>query len=230
MMHGQSVTLPLGLPWLGAHFRLDALSAFFLAVVNLGAAAASLFALGYGRHEPAPRRVLPFYPAFLAGMSIVVLADDAFTFLVSWEFMSLSSWALVMAHHRVSDNVRAGYVYLIMASFGTLALLLAFGLLAGPDGGYAFADIRAGHPSAALAALGADPGADRRRLQGRPGAAACLAAARASGGAEPRLGADERRDDQGRRLRLRAHRASTCSASRPGGGAWWCSRSAASPQ
>jgi len=129
-----AATLPLGLPWLGAHFRLDALSAFFLAVVNLGAAAASLFALGYGRHEDAPRRVLPFYPAFLAGMSIVVLADDAFTFLVSWEFMSLSSWALVMAHHRVADNVRAGYVYLIMASFGTLALLLTFGLLAGADG------------------------------------------------------------------------------------------------
>src|SRR5262245_29431759 len=79
--------LPLGIPWLGAHFRLDALAAFFLAVVNLGAAAASLFAIGYGRHEPAPRRVLPFYPAFLAGMTIVVLADDAFTFLVSWEFM-----------------------------------------------------------------------------------------------------------------------------------------------
>jgi hydrogenase-4 component B len=147
-----AAVLPLGIPWLGAHFRLDALAAFFLAVVSLGAAAASLFALGYGRHEPAPRRVLPFYPAFLAGMTVVVLADDAFTFLVSWEFMSLSSWALVMAHHRVGDNIRAGYVYLIMASFGTLALLLTFGLLAGPDGGYAFADMRGGHPSAALAA------------------------------------------------------------------------------
>jgi hydrogenase-4 component B len=148
-----SVTLPLGLPWLGAHFRIDALSAFFLAVVDLGAAAASLFALGYGRHEQAPLRVLPFYPAFLAGMNLVVLADDAFTFLMSWEFMSLSSWALVMAHHRVRDNASAGYVYLIMASFGTLALLLAFGLLAGADGGYAFAEIRAAPPTPAVAAL-----------------------------------------------------------------------------
>src|SRR5499426_2103540 len=147
------VTLPLGLPWLGAHFRIDELSAFFLAVVNLGAFAASLFALGYGRHEDAPSRVLPFYPAFLAGMNLVVLADDAFTFLVSWEFMSLSSWTLVMAHHRDPDNLRAGYVYLVMASLGTLALLLTFGLLAGPDGGYAFADIRNEHPSAPLAAL-----------------------------------------------------------------------------
>jgi hydrogenase-4 component B len=53
-------SLPLGLPWIGAHFRLDALAAFFLVIVDLGAAAASLFALGYGRHEAAPHRVLPF--------------------------------------------------------------------------------------------------------------------------------------------------------------------------
>jgi hydrogenase-4 component B len=42
-----AVTLPLGLPWIGAHFRLDALSAFFIVVVDLGAATASLFAIGY---------------------------------------------------------------------------------------------------------------------------------------------------------------------------------------
>ncbi|HYA06402.1 MAG TPA: hydrogenase 4 subunit B [Xanthobacteraceae bacterium] len=148
-----TLTLPLGVPWLGAHFRLDTLSAFFLVVVDLGALGASLFALGYGEHETAPQRVLPFYPAFLAGMTLVVIADDAFTFLLSWEFMSLTSWALVMSHHRLPENVRAGYVYLIMASFGTLALLLAFGLLAGPTGLYTFAAMRAAHPTALIGAL-----------------------------------------------------------------------------
>ena len=54
--------------------------------------------MGYGKHEHAPQRVLPFYPLFLAGMNLVTVADDAFTFLFTWEFMSLSSWALVMAH------------------------------------------------------------------------------------------------------------------------------------
>lgn len=141
-----AVTLPLGLPWLGAHFRIDALAAFFLVVVNLGGAVSSLYGLGYGRHETAPHRVLPFFPAFLAGMNLVVMSDDAFTFLLSWEFMSLASWALVMSHHQVADNRRAAYVYLVMASFGTLALLLGFGLLAGAGGGYGFAEIRAaGH-------------------------------------------------------------------------------------
>jgi hydrogenase-4 component B len=145
--------LPVGLPWLGAHFRLDALAAFFLVVVNLGAATASLYGLGYGRHEEAPERVLPFFPAFLAAMNLVVLADDAFTFLFTWEFMSLASCALVMAHHRERGNVAAGYLYLLMASLGTLALLLAFGVLAGPAGGYAFASIRATLPSAFVAGV-----------------------------------------------------------------------------
>ena len=94
--------------------------------------------------------------------------------------MSLASWALVMAHHRVADNARAGYIYIVMASFGTLALLLAFGLLAGPDGGYAFDADPRGASSAGDRGAGAGPGSDRRRLEGRPGAAACLAAARPS--------------------------------------------------
>jgi len=136
--------LPVGLPWIGAHFRIDALAAFFLAVVNIGGAAASLYALGYGAHEEEPHRVLPFFPAFLAGMNLVVLAGDAFSFLLSWEFMSLASWALVVAHHRDPENRRAGLVYLIMASLGTLALLLALGLLTGPDGNYGFEAIRHG--------------------------------------------------------------------------------------
>jgi formate hydrogenlyase subunit 3/multisubunit Na+/H+ antiporter MnhD subunit len=146
-----AVTLPVGLATLGGHFRIDALAAFFLVVVNLGGATTSLYALGYGRHEAAPMRVLPFYPAFLAAMNLVVMADDAFVFLLSWELMSLVSWAIVLAHHHEPANLRAAYIYLVMASFGTLALLLCFGLLAGADGGYAFDAIRSA-PPAALAA------------------------------------------------------------------------------
>jgi formate hydrogenlyase subunit 3/multisubunit Na+/H+ antiporter MnhD subunit len=98
-------------------------------------------------------RVLPFYPAFLAAMNLVVMADDAFVFLASWELMSLVSWAIVLAHHREPANLRAAYIYLVMASFGTLTLLLCFGLLAGPNGGYAFDAIRAAPPATLAAGL-----------------------------------------------------------------------------
>jgi hydrogenase-4 component B len=153
VLNVSDLTLPIGLPWLGAHFRMDALASFFLVVVNLGGASASLYGLGYGHHDPAPHRVLPFFPAFLAGMNLVVLADDAFSYLLCWEFMSLASWALVMAHHRELGNAKAGYVDLVMASFGTLALLLAFGLLAGPAGDYGFAAIRAAQHTSYAEAL-----------------------------------------------------------------------------
>ena len=149
-----TATLPLGLPWIGAHVRIDALSAFFLVVVNLGGAAASLFALGYGAPRAIAARVLPFYPAYsrrhepggdrrrrlhLPGRLGVHVAH------------LLGAGACRITANR--ENLRAGYVYLLMASFGTLALLLGFGLLAGADGNYAFDAIRAAHPTAGLAAL-----------------------------------------------------------------------------
>jgi hydrogenase-4 component B len=139
------IKLPLGLPTVGVNLRLDALAAAFLVLIGLGGAGASLYAIGYGRHEPDPGRIVPFIPAFLAGMTLVVIADDAFTFLFAWELMSLSSWALVLAHHREEGNIRAAYVYLVMALFSGLTLLLAFGMLAGAAGDFTFTAIRAAH-------------------------------------------------------------------------------------
>jgi formate hydrogenlyase subunit 3/multisubunit Na+/H+ antiporter MnhD subunit len=153
---GAGRVLPLGLPWIGAQFHLDALAAFFLVILGVGGGISSLYAIGYGRHEPAPMRVLAFYPAFLGAMGLVLLAADAFSFLLSWEVMSLMSWALVLTHHQEADTRRAAYVYLVMAGFGTFALLLAFGVLAGPEGGYGFDAIRAAtrSPQAAAVVLG----------------------------------------------------------------------------
>ena len=145
--------LPIGLPFLPAHFRLDALSAYFLVVVNLVGLMAAVFGLGYGRHEHEPERVLPFFPLFLAGMNLVPLADDAFAFLVAWEFMSLSSWLLVLSTHHEADTPRAAQVYLVMAAMGTAALVLAFGAMAGVAGDYSFDAIRAREFTPGIAAL-----------------------------------------------------------------------------
>ncbi|HEV8027775.1 MAG TPA: hydrogenase 4 subunit B [Stellaceae bacterium] len=138
----EAAVLPLGLPWIGTHLRIDALSGFFLLVIGVAGTLISIFALEYGRHDTEPQRVLPFYPAFLAGMTLVLVADDAFTFLLSWEFMSLASWLLVLANHRETGTSSAALLYLVMASFGVGALLLAFGLLAGGTGDYAFEALR----------------------------------------------------------------------------------------
>ena len=46
-----SLVLPLGVPWLGAHFRLDALSAFFILYKDQGAICATQKPLRYGTHQ-----------------------------------------------------------------------------------------------------------------------------------------------------------------------------------
>lgn len=135
-------TLPLGLMQTGLHFHLDALSAFFGLIVNLGVLAASLYAVGLKREERSPR-VEPFFPIFAAAMNVVLIADDAFSFLFFWELMSLTSWLLVVSRHEDPESRRAGHVYLLMAAIGTAALLFAFGGMAGAGGGYAFDVIRA---------------------------------------------------------------------------------------
>jgi formate hydrogenlyase subunit 3/multisubunit Na+/H+ antiporter MnhD subunit len=137
-----AVELPIGLPLGQTRLGFDALSAAFAVIVNLTTAIVSAYAIGYGAHASEPQRVVPFYPAFIAGMNLVLLAQDAFSFLVGWEFMSLASWALVVSEDRSASNRRAGLVYLIMATGGALTLLLAFGVLAGPEGGYSFDTMR----------------------------------------------------------------------------------------
>ena len=151
----QAWVLPIGLPWTGMHLRVDALSALFLLVVNFGGITASLFGWGYGRahRDSHAGPVLPLYPLFLAAMNLVLIADDAFAFLVSWESMSLASWLLVLSTHREEETPRAARLYLIMASFGTICLLLAFGLLATAHGDYSFDAIRAHAPPAVTASL-----------------------------------------------------------------------------
>jgi formate hydrogenlyase subunit 3/multisubunit Na+/H+ antiporter MnhD subunit len=138
----ESIVIPIGLPLGRTLLGFDPLSAVFAVIINVTTAIVSGFAIGYGAHAREPWRVVPFYAAFVGGMNLVLLAQDAFSFLVGWEFMSLASWALVVSEHRSGDNRRAALVYLVMATGGAVTLLLAFGLLAGPEGGYAFEDIR----------------------------------------------------------------------------------------
>ena len=212
--------LPLGLPSIGLHLSLDPLAGFFGFIVNGGVLAASIYGMGLDREHDLSPRIEPLFPAFAAAMNLVLIADDAFVFLFSWELMSLTSWALVVRAIATRTTARAGHLYLVMAAIGTAALLFAFGGMAGPAGGYALRHHPQRHRSRRLvAAPGADGGARRCRLEGRAVPAACLAAAGASGRAQPCLRADERRHDQGRDLWRDPHRLRSARRRRSGGGA-----------
>lgn len=146
----EQLRLPIGYALGWTRLALDPLSAYFLLVINLVGAIVSLYAVAHEHGQArAARRLVP-YPLFLAGLNLVPLAADAFSFLVAWEFMSLASWALILAKPEDAAARRAAQIYLAMAVAGALALLAAFGLMAGTEGQYDFATLRA-RPAGSLA-------------------------------------------------------------------------------
>jgi len=139
--------LMLGLPDLPFHLRLDALSAFFLILLGGASAGISIYSAGYFR--PGETLVAGLYGLlyhlFLAAMAVVILADDAYLFMVAWEAMALSSYFLVTSSHRIPEIRRAGFLYLLIAHLGAIGILLSFGVMQGGHGDYTFAAMRASH-------------------------------------------------------------------------------------
>lgn len=135
----------IGLPGLPFHLRADALSAFFLLILGGVGAGISVFAAGYFRKGTGtPPGLLCFeYHVFLASMAMVLLADDAYAFMVAWETMALSSFFLVTASHKLPEVQRAGFIYLLVAHVGAICILLCFGVLQANTGNYTFANMRA---------------------------------------------------------------------------------------
>jgi len=130
----------------GLALRLDGLGAFFLLLIGVVAAPAALYGVGYsaayaGRYSL--RWLGAMLNLFLLAMSLVVLADNVITFVLTWEAMSLASYFLVMTEHERADTVAAGGWYLAMTHVGLAAILVALVLLSPAGGGAGFADLRA---------------------------------------------------------------------------------------
>jgi formate hydrogenlyase subunit 3/multisubunit Na+/H+ antiporter MnhD subunit len=144
-LHAEQLTLPLGLPDLPFHLRIDPLAGFFLLLLGSVSAGVSIYATGYFRAETAGRLMLIAlqYHLFLASMAFVILADDAYLFMVAWETMALSSYFLVTTDHKLPAIRSAGFLYLLIAHLGAIAILLCFGVMNGGQGDYTFDALRA---------------------------------------------------------------------------------------
>ncbi len=140
----QSLTLPLGLPDLPFHLRIDPLAGFFLMLLGSVSAGISIYAADYFHEETASRLALIGlqYHVFLASMALVMLADDAYLFMVAWETMALASYFLVITDHELPAIRNAGFLYLLIAHLGALAILLCFGVMHGGSGDYTFEALR----------------------------------------------------------------------------------------
>ena len=143
----ENAVLPIGLPDLPMHVRLDALSGVFLLLLGASSAGISVFAAGYFRRgEGTPPGLMCLqYHLFLVSMGFILLADDAYAFMVAWETMAISSYFLVTTQHRIPEIRRAGFLYLLMAHVGAISVLLTFGVLQGGSWHFTFDAMRSVH-------------------------------------------------------------------------------------
>ena len=107
-----SLSIATSLPLLSLSFKVDALSAFFIFVISLIALLASVYALGYVKHYYKKYNIGAlgfFYNIFLAGMVLVVSANNALFFLMVWEIMSLASYFLVIFEQQGKRKCESGF-------------------------------------------------------------------------------------------------------------------------
>lgn len=139
------------IPFLSFTIRLDPLASFFVLTISVVGLAASIYALGYmaeftGRLSLAA--IGSLLNGFLLSMTLVVLADNGFFFLILWEMMSLLSYALVVTEYEQPGVREAGLFYLIMTHVGTAFIILTFLILFQETGSFSFEGFR--HPDQRL--------------------------------------------------------------------------------
>lgn len=134
------------LPLTGFALRIDGLSAFFLVLIGVVGAAVVVYGFAYtaayeGRYSL--RLLGAMLNVLLLSLSVQVMADNALTFLMAWEAMSLSAYTLVLTEHDRPGTVRAAHWYIALTHAGFAALVAMFLLLSAGELTTSFAEMRA---------------------------------------------------------------------------------------
>ncbi|HEU4913860.1 MAG TPA: proton-conducting transporter membrane subunit [Candidatus Saccharimonadales bacterium] len=137
--------------------RVDQLAAFFIFVISLVALLCSAYGIGYVKEYYKRYNIGAlgfFYNAFILGMLLVVTAANGLWFLAAWEIMSLASYFLVVYDRDSAQNIRAGFMYLVMTHVGAAFILLSLLVLYHYNHSFDFAAISAAASSMPALSLG----------------------------------------------------------------------------
>ncbi|MDT8379804.1 MAG: proton-conducting transporter membrane subunit [Desulfotignum sp.] len=125
-------------------FEMDALSAFFLAVIFLVCMMAAVYSFHYTADDTAYVKTAVtafFFSLLTVSMALVVTAANIITFMLSWEIMSLSSFFLVIKDYQQKENRYAGYLYFVFSHVGAMFIFAGFGVFYKYTGSFGFMDV-----------------------------------------------------------------------------------------
>ncbi len=135
ILPGSYVTGPIPL-------RLDALSGWFILIINLIFLTGGLYGFSYLKTYRERRNSLTLHAiSFLfqhASMLSICLIQNSFVFLIAWEIMALTSFILIIFEHENPVNIKAAINYLIQAHFSIVFLMVGFLWVINKTGSYDF--------------------------------------------------------------------------------------------
>ncbi len=127
------------------HFRLDALSALFLALVGVVGGAGAVYAGGYwpDSHYPASApRSRTWWAALILSMLAILLSSNGLHFLIAWELFAISAYFLITLDNAQREVRAAGWLYLAVSHAGTVCLFAFFAGLAARTGSWELGPMR----------------------------------------------------------------------------------------
>lgn len=127
----------------GSNPHVDVLSAFFVILICLISTTATIYGFGYLEEYRGKKNLNilgTLYNIFILAMLYVVLARDAYSFIVAWETMSVVSFFLVLTDYKKEYVRKAGFIYLVMTHVGTAFIIFGFLVMSSLFGNTAFSD------------------------------------------------------------------------------------------
>jgi hydrogenase-4 component B len=110
--------------------RIDALCSWFILIVNFTCLTGVLFGAGYLKSSSAGSSFLTFhwilFNIFHSSMLLVCMVQHGIAFLVAWEFMSISSFLLVLFDYSNPKVLKAGMNYIVQMHLSVILLTVAF--------------------------------------------------------------------------------------------------------
>lgn len=111
-------------------FYIDRLGALFVLIISSISLLALLYSIRYIEHYKKNTALYyPFLLLFILGMVGVVSVRNMFAFLLFWEFMTLTSYFLVIYESEKAENLLAGYRYFLWSFLSAGCIELAVALL-----------------------------------------------------------------------------------------------------
>jgi len=150
IIYGKNLSFIINYPYSSffkISFHIDLLSAFFIFIISLISLFCSIYGVGYLKHFYKKYSIGVFgffYNLLIGSLLLVVTASNGIFFLIAWEIMSISSYFLVVYDRYDTDNIKAGFLYLIMTYVGTVFIILSFLFIYKYIGSFEFIDIKSG--------------------------------------------------------------------------------------